>query len=134
MTIWQRAGTALALFSILLIVIAPLISVALQKDPMSAMPGMHHDMSSMSMTVQPEMAGHHDMTPASVPLDHAEACGYCVLMAHVPGLLLALVVLISLILSRIRLSVPRPVLRHWRLFPPLWPDTRAPPHLSAFFL
>ncbi len=37
-----RRAAWLALFSILLIVIAPLISVSLQKDPMSAMPGMHH--------------------------------------------------------------------------------------------
>ena len=36
---FQRHAACLALFAILLIVIAPLISVALQKDPMSAMPG-----------------------------------------------------------------------------------------------
>lgn len=125
--IWQRAAALLALFAILLIIIAPLISVSLQKDPMSAMPGMHHDMSMMSM------AGHHDMAPASVPVDHAEACGYCVLLAHVPGLLMALVLLISFVLERIRLFVPRPVLKHWRFFPWLWPDTRAPPHLSASY-
>lgn len=125
--VWQRAAVVLALFAILLIVIAPLISVSLQKDPMSAMPSMHHNMSMMSM------AGHHDMTPASAPIDHGEACGYCVLLAHVPGLILALVLLISLILQRVCLPVMRPVLRHWRFFPWLWPDTRAPPNLSAFF-
>ncbi len=128
-TIWQRTAAISALFAILLIVVAPLISVALQKDPMSVMPGMHHDMSSMSMT------GHHDheMMPTSVPVDHAEACGYCVLLAHVPGLMLALVVLLSLVQQRICVRVHRPVLRHWRFFPWLWPDTRAPPHPSAFF-
>ncbi|MXQ00334.1 DUF2946 domain-containing protein, partial [Burkholderia pseudomallei] len=38
---WKRAAALTALFAILLIVVAPLISVSLQKDPMSAMPGMH---------------------------------------------------------------------------------------------
>ena len=38
----KRAAALTALFAILLIVVAPLISVSLQKDPMSAMPGMHH--------------------------------------------------------------------------------------------
>ncbi|STA80693.1 Protein of uncharacterised function (DUF2946) [Citrobacter koseri] len=51
---YQRNATWLAMFAILLIVVAPLISVSLQKDPMSAMPGMHHDMSMMA-----EHAGHH---------------------------------------------------------------------------
>jgi hypothetical protein len=46
---------------------------------MSAMPGMHHDMSMMSMDE------HHGDMPHTMPLDHAEACGYCVLLAHVPG-------------------------------------------------
>jgi len=41
----QRAAAGLALFAILLILVAPLISVSLQQDPMSAMPGMHHEMS-----------------------------------------------------------------------------------------
>ena len=45
----KRAAALTALFAILLIVVAPLISVSFQKDPMSAMPGMHHDMSMMSM-------------------------------------------------------------------------------------
>jgi hypothetical protein len=42
----------------------------------------------------------------SVPLDHAEACGYCVLLAHVPGLIFALVLLLSLMLRRQRAPVP----------------------------
>jgi hypothetical protein len=73
---WKRAAALTALFAILLIVVAPLISVS-QKDPMSAMPGMHHDMSMMSMDEH-----HGDM---HTPVDHAEACGYCVLLAHVPA-------------------------------------------------
>lgn len=120
---WQRIAAGLALFAILMIVFAPLVSVSLQKDPMSAMPGMHHDMSMM--------AEHHPATPESTPVDHAEACGYCVLLAHVPGVILALVLLLCAVLLRQRLTPPRPAVRHWHFFPWLCPDTRAPPHLSA---
>ncbi|MDU6450581.1 MAG: DUF2946 family protein [Enterobacter hormaechei] len=63
---WKRAAALTALFAILLIVVAPLISVSLQKDPMSAMPGMHHDMSMMSMDE------HHGDMPHSMPVDHAD--------------------------------------------------------------
>ncbi len=120
---WQRIAAGLALFAILMIVFAPLVSVSLQKDPMSAMPGMHHDMSMM--------AEHHPATPESTPVDHAEACGYCVLLAHVPGVMLALVLLLCAVLLRQRLTPPRPAVYHWHFFPWLCPDTRAPPHLSA---
>jgi len=133
-SVFRYRAALLALFAILLIVVAPLISVSLQKDPMSAMPGMHHEMPMADMSdTHPKM--HHEM-PApqsvSIPVDHGEACGYCVLLAHVPGLLLALALLVSFILQRVRLPVPRPVARHWRFYPRLWPDTRAPPRLSAF--
>ncbi|ALB63756.1 FIG00554670: hypothetical protein [Cronobacter condimenti 1330] len=133
-SVFRYRAAMLALFAILLIVVAPLISVSLQKDPMSAMPGMHH---TMPMDDKPAMHAtmHHDMpapSPAKIPVDHAEACGYCVLLAHVPGLLLALVLLVSFILQRLQMPVPRPVARHWRFFPRLWPDTRAPPCTSAF--
>lgn len=120
---WQRIAAGLALFAILMIVFAPLVSVSLQKDPMSAMPGMHHDMSMM--------AEHHHAPPESTPVDHAEACGYCVLLAHVPGVILALVMLLSAVILRQRLTPPRPAVYHWHFFPWLCPDTRAPPHLSA---
>ena len=120
---WQRIAAGLALFAILMIVFAPLVSVSLQKDPMSAMPGMHHDMSMM--------AEHHHTPPESTPVDHAEACGYCVLLAHVPGVILALVLLLCAVLLRQRLTPPRPAVYHWHFFPWLCPDTRAPPHLSA---
>ncbi|MCG1032812.1 DUF2946 domain-containing protein [Bacillus amyloliquefaciens] len=123
-TKWQRIAAGLALFAILMIVFAPLVSVSLQKDPMSAMPGMHHDMSMM--------AEHHPETPESMPVDHAEACGYCVLLAHVPGVILALVMLLCAVLLRQRLTPPRPSVRHWHFFPWLCPDTRAPPRLSAY--
>ncbi len=120
---WQRIAAGLALFAILMIVFAPLVSVSLQKDPMNAMPGMHHDMSMM--------AEHHPSPPESMPVDHAEACGYCVLLAHVPGVILALVLLLCAVLLRQRLTPPRPAVYHWHFFPWLCPDTRAPPHLSA---
>ncbi|EMS8794585.1 DUF2946 domain-containing protein [Enterobacter ludwigii] len=125
---WKRAAALTALFAILLIVVAPLISISLQKDPMSAMPGMHHDMSMMSMDE------HHGDMPHSMPVDHAEACGYCVLLAHVPGMMLALIVLLSVVLQRSRVTPPQPPVRHWHFFPWLFPDTRAPPRQSAFSL
>ena len=125
---WKRAAALTALFAILLIVVAPLISISLQKDPMSAMPGMHHDMSMMSMDE------HHGDMPHSMPVDHAEACGYCVLLAHVPGMMLALMVLLSVVLQRSRGTPPQPPVSHWYFFPWLFPDTRAPPRQSAFSL
>ncbi|KGB02884.1 DUF2946 domain-containing protein [Leclercia pneumoniae] len=133
---WQRAAAWSALFAILLIVVAPLISVSLNKDPMSAMPGMHHEMSMAEHHAMPHDMP-HDMshnTPESLPIDHAEACGYCVLLAHVPGLLLALVVLLAGMLLRQRVTPVRPVVKHWYFFPWLYPDTRAPPRRSAFSL
>jgi hypothetical protein len=108
---WKRAAALTALFAILLIVVAPLISVSLQKDPMSAMPGMHHDMSMMSMDE------HHGDMPHTMPVDHAEACGYCVLLAHVPGVMLALIVLLSVVLQRLRVKPPRQAVKHWHFFP-----------------
>jgi len=121
----KRVAAWFALFAIALIIVAPLISVSLQKDPMSAMPGMHHDMSMMS--------GHHDgHHSGTTPVDHAEACGYCVLLAHVPGLILALVLLICALLLRLRLRPPRLRVQVWHFSPWLYPPTRAPPCLPAF--
>nr|VUD33795.1 Protein of uncharacterised function (DUF2946) [Raoultella sp. NCTC 9187] len=136
----KRRAAWLALFSILLIVVAPLISISLQKDPMGAMPGMHHAMMMADTPHAMEMPHGMEM---SIPLrrrlrlhilcrpDHAEACGYCVLLAHVPGLLLALALLMTFILRRLRIFTVRPVQKHWHYFPWLYPDTRAPPHQSA---
>ncbi|WP_434583483.1 DUF2946 domain-containing protein [Klebsiella sp. R390] len=130
----ERRAAWLALFSILLIVIAPLISVSLQKDPMSAMPGMHHAMMGMTQDMtEPHSATPHDPSSThSQPLDHAEACGYCVLLAHVPGLLFALAVLLSIVLRRVRVLFPCLVLKRRHYFPWLYPETRAPPRCSAF--
>ncbi|HEX4503842.1 MAG TPA: DUF2946 domain-containing protein [Scandinavium sp.] len=119
----KRFAAWLALFAIALIIVAPLISVSLQKDPMSAMSGMHHDMSMMNA---------HQGGSGPVPSDHAEACGYCVLLAHMPGIILALVLLVCMLLQRLRERPPRPVIQAWHFFPWLYPDTRAPPRLSAF--
>jgi len=118
-------------------VVAPLISISLQKDPMN---GMHHAMMGM-----PEGMPSHQMSMTytdasmpehahSVPLDHAEACGYCVLLAHVPGLIFALVLLLSLMLRRQRAPVSRPERKRWHDFTWLYPHTRAPPRPSAFSL
>lgn len=124
---WKRTAALTALFAILLIVVAPLISISLQKDPMTGMPGMHHDMSTMSMDEH-----HGETTSHSMPVDHAEACGYCVLLAHVPGLILALVVLVCALLQRQRIKPLKETVSHWHFSPWLYPDTRAPPHRSAF--
>lgn len=158
----QRAAAGLALFAILLILVAPLISVSLQQDPMSAMPGMHHEMSmpmhahhddtspptemSMPMHAHHDVASppdemsmpmhaHHDVAtqsmshPQSMPLDHAEVCGYCVLLAHVPGLIFLVILLLLGRVLRIRLVVARQSVQHWHFFPWLCPDTRAPPRV-----
>lgn len=118
----QRAAW-LALFAMALIIVAPLISISLQQSPMSVMPGMHHEMSMPMPT--------HHSAPESMPIDHGEACGYCVLLSHVPGLILALCVLLSILMLRVA-TEPFPSLAfHWRDFPWLFPDTRAPPALSA---
>jgi hypothetical protein len=66
-----------------------------------------------------------------MPVDHAEACGYCVLLAHVPGVMLALIVLLSVVLQRLRVKPPRQAVSTGT-FPWLYPDTRAPPRQSAF--
>nr|WP_318386531.1 DUF2946 domain-containing protein [Enterobacter sp.] len=120
----KRKAAWLALFAILLIVIAPLISVSLQKDPMSAMPGMHHDMMTMTE--------HHGDAPVVMPVDHAEACGYCVLLAHVPGVILLVTLLLCGRVLRTPVRFLPPAVRYWHFVPWLYPQTRAPPRLSAF--
>lgn len=127
-----RNAALFALFAMALIIVAPLISVSLQKDPMAAMGhgismnGDYHDMSHRGMD-------HHDPGhPDVMPVDHAEACGYCVLFAHVPGLLAALVLFLCLLVRRIRLRIPPPPVAHWFYSPHLHPETRAPPRRSCF--
>lgn len=120
----QRAAW-LAMFAMALIIVAPLISVSLQQSPMSAMPGMHHEMS------MPTPMSEHHSAPDSMPIDHGEACGYCVLLTHVPGLILALCVLLSALMLRVATASFPPLVFHrcdslW-----LFPETRAPPEPSA---
>lgn len=119
-----RRAAWLALLAMALIIFAPLVSISLQQSPMSAMPGMHHEMNM-------PMPAHHSASD-TMPVDHGEACGYCVLLTHVPGLILALCALLCALLLRVsRPSFP-PLLAHWFEFPWLFPDTRAPPQMSAF--
>lgn len=129
----------LALFAMALIVVAPLISVTLQKNAANNMPGMmHHEVPEMS-----GMMMHHDMSqmpshamnddvPLTSHIDHAEACGYCVLLTHVPGLVLLAVLLVF---GWLRQRVIRRFIRAeplWLFTPWSRPHTRAPPRLPAF--
>ncbi|EOW2139454.1 DUF2946 family protein [Stenotrophomonas sp. GD03908] len=110
----QRLLLRLAILATLLMVLAPLVSRALQAHPMdhAAMAGMDHaamghDMHGMAM------AGHdlHGATPAAPdrPADphamHGEACEYCVLAMRLLPWLAVLVLLLPL-LWRPRLVFP----------------------------
>ncbi|EOQ24694.1 hypothetical protein WC1_01620 [Citrobacter sp. KTE30] len=122
----KQIAAWLALFAIALIIVAPLISVSLQKVTMQMMPGvMHHHM--------PMMDEHHvGHKPIQMPEDHAEACGYCVLLVHVPGLLSAPALLICAQMLHLRLQTPRSVIQEKFFFPWLYPHTRAPPQKTTF--
>ncbi|MEX3018646.1 DUF2946 domain-containing protein [Kluyvera sp. STS39-E] len=120
----KRRAAWVALFAMALIIFAPLVSISLQQSPMSAMPGMHHEMNM-------PMPAHH-AAPETMPIDHGEACGYCVLLTHVPGLMLVLCVLLCARLLRVSSPSFPPVVVHELEFAWLFPDTRAPPLLSAF--
>ncbi|MGY5955821.1 DUF2946 domain-containing protein [Kosakonia sp. BK9b] len=124
----KQQATWLALFAILLILIAPLISVSLQHDPMSAMPGMHHQMTMPEYhEMNHRQMANHDMPVQTLPLDHAEACGYCVLLAHVPGFIFFIALLLIGRVLRQRIAPVRQTAKLWHFFPWLYPDTRAPP-------
>lgn len=122
-TALKQWAAGLALLAMALIIFAPLVSVSLQQSPMSAMPGMHHEMTM-------PMPTHHSM-PDSIPIDHGEACGYCVLLTHVPGVMLALCALLCALLLRVTIASFPPIVTHWCYFPWLFPDTRAPPRLPV---
>lgn len=133
----QRLLLQLAVLATLLMVLAPLVSRALQAQPMehAAMAGMDHaamghDMHDMAMP------GHdqHGAAPAapSRPADphamHGEACEYCVLAMRLLPWLAVLVLLLPL-LWRPRLVFP------WsqQVLPALrWPAhaARGPPRFS----
>jgi len=120
----KRRAAWFALFAMALIIFAPLVSISLHQSPMSAMPGMHHEMNM-------PMPAHH-AGPETMPIDHGEACGYCVLLTHVPGLILALCVLLCALLLRVSSPSFPPIVVHSLEFTWLFPDTRAPPSLPAF--
>ncbi|MGP3592965.1 DUF2946 domain-containing protein [Vagococcus sp. WN89Y] len=121
----KRTAAWLALFSILLILVAPQISTALLNDPM---PGMQHEMN-MPMAEHLEMPQAHGEQHETLPVDHAQACGYCVLLAHVPGLIFLAVLLLLGRALRTRFTPVRQKITLWLCFPWLCPDTRAPPRV-----
>ncbi|HIE1101561.1 DUF2946 family protein [Stenotrophomonas maltophilia] len=133
----QRLLLQLAVLATLLMVLAPLVSRALQVQPMdhAARVGMDH--AAMGHAMQ-DMAmpghDHHSATPASPsrPADphamHGEACEYCVLAMRLLPWLAVLVLLLPL-LWQPRLAFP------WsqRVLPAArWPAhaARGPPRVS----
>ncbi|MEG0186066.1 MAG: DUF2946 family protein [Stenotrophomonas sp.] len=125
----QRLLFQLAALATLLMVLAPLVSRALQPQPMDHA-AMGHDMGHMAMAGH----DHHDAAPA-VPnrsadphAMHGEACEYCVLAMRLLPWLAVLVLLLPL-LWRPQLTFP------WsqQVLPALrWPAhaARGPPRLS----
>lgn len=110
----MRCAARLALFAMMLIVVAPQVSMALRHHTAA---GMHHDM------MMPDAPGQH--------VDHAQACGYCVLLGHVPGILWPLLTLLISLGGRWRaVACPAPRRELLRCF---WsrPPCRAPPALSS---
>ncbi|MEP6898572.1 MAG: DUF2946 domain-containing protein [Rhodanobacter sp.] len=92
--------------AIWLCVVAPTVSRTLHAHPALAMPGC----GSMGLD---ETHGHHLGTPA-VPAHDGDACGYCTLFGHSPGLLFDVVapMLVALqpprqTLERAHLAAPR---------------------------
>ncbi|HDS1139350.1 TPA: DUF2946 family protein [Stenotrophomonas maltophilia] len=129
----QRLLLQLAVLATLLMVLAPLVSRALQGAPMApaAMAGMdhahmHHDADASG---QGPVHGQRDLTaPADPHAMHGEACEYCVLAMRLLPWLAVLVLLLPL-LWRPRLVFP------WsqQVLPALrWPAhaARGPPHFS----
>jgi len=133
----QRLLLQLAVLATLLMVLAPLVSRALQAQPMehAVMAGMDHAAMGHAMPAM-AMAGHdqHGAAPA-VPRPaadphamHGEACEYCVLAMRLLPWLAVLVLLLPL-LWRPRLVFP------WsqQVLPaPHWPAhaARGPPRVS----
>lgn len=113
-----------ALFAITLIIVAPLISVFLPKGTMKMMPDMMHHHA-------PVVDSHHAKT-VPMPDELTEACGYCVLLAHVPGLLSSLAGLICALMLRLCLQPPQPVIHERHFYHWLYPHTRAPPQMTTF--
>ncbi len=83
----MQCAARLALFAMMLIVVAPQVSISLQQIRQAPMHTMHHEMPMTDMVLHD--VGHSDATHE----DHM-ACGYCVLLAHTPGLLMPVLVLL----------------------------------------
>ncbi|NDJ56724.1 DUF2946 domain-containing protein [Enterobacteriaceae bacterium 4M9] len=77
----------LALLAMMLIVVAPQISLSLQQFRQAPVHAPHHEMPMM------DMAQHEAGHPDAAHEEHA-ACGYCVLLAHTPGLLMPALMLL----------------------------------------
>ena len=129
----HRLLLQLAVLATLLMVLAPLVSRALQAQPMdhAAMAGMDHAHMQHDGAVadQSPLPGHTDPTPPADPhAMHGEACEYCVLAMRLLPWLAVLVLLLPL-LWRPRLVFP------WsrQVLPALcWPAhaARGPPPFS----
>jgi len=122
-----------ALFAMLLIVVAPLISVSLHHaratDPAPHTQPQHHH-----VMVQHENMTEHAHTPGQPMVDHAEACGYCVLLSHVPGILLLALALVYALLRLVRQASYPCFAALCRSAIWLRPVPRAPPVASALSL
>lgn len=126
-------ATWAALFAMLLIVVAPLISISLHNarvvDTAAQIQTFHHhEMPAHQNQVE------HVHSPGLSMVDHAEACGYCVLLSHVPGVLLFVLWLVyGLLGPPERINPPYITSLYRRVF---WlrPTPRAPPVKSAFSL
>lgn len=130
----HRLAAWLALLAILLLFIAPVISKSLaQARGSNSMMMMHHGMT-MDMSGMADM--HHDMATApdgAAPPEHHpmsmmddSACGYCVLLVHLPLDLMTLPLLWSTLQAATLPDVPlfQPVVAR---FIPRFFHPRAPP-------
>ncbi|MCS3608102.1 DUF2946 domain-containing protein [Erwinia rhapontici] len=137
----NRLAAWLGLLAILLLFIAPVISKSLaQTRGSNSMMMMHHGMA-MDMSEMPDM--HHDMDATSTSATKQEhhpmsmmddsACGYCVLLVHLPLDLMTLPLLWSTLQAATQPDVPlfQPVVAR---FVPRFFHPRAPPlFLTARF-
>jgi len=126
----RRTLLQLAFIATLLMVLAPLVSRALQAQPMDHA-AMGHDMHDMAMAGH----AHHDADPAapSPTADphamHGEACEYCVLAMRLLPWLAVLVLLLPLLWRPKPMfpwSQPRLPLLHWPAH-----AARGPPLIST---
>lgn len=77
----------LALFAMMLIIIAPQISISLQQWRQAPAHEMHHDMPGRDMEM-------HDAGHSPAVHDEHAACGYCLLLVHTPGVIMPVVMLL----------------------------------------